>query len=137
MDTRRLARWSWIAVGALAVWTTAVFAMRWQANHEWEAQTRQRQAETDRSIVERYGGGELKLLTFYASPPAIPTGGKTLLCYGVANAESVRIEPAVEGLSPSISRCVEVRPGKDTEYKLIAMGRSGEQVSASAKVDVR
>ena len=124
-------------MGIVAVWTAAVFAMRRQANHEWEEQTRQRQAETDRSIVERYGGGELKLLTFYANPPVIRAGARTLLCYGVANAQSVRIEPAVEELHPSISRCLEVRPRSDTEYKLMATGKGGAQVSASAKVEVR
>jgi hypothetical protein len=137
MDARKLVQWSWVAVGVVALWTAVVFAMRWQANRDWEERTRQRQAETDRSIVERYGGGELKLLTFYANPPAIRAGGRTLLCYGVANAVSVGIEPSVDALSPSISRCVEVRPVRNTEYKLTATGRNGERVSASAKVDVR
>jgi hypothetical protein len=137
MNARRLVRWTWVGVAIVAVWTAAVFAMRWQANHQWEKQTRQRQAETDRSIVERYGDGELKLLTFYANPPVVRAGGKTLLCYGVANAQSVRIEPPVEELNPSISRCVEVRPARNTEYKLMATGRTGEHVSASAKVEVR
>ena len=137
MNARKLVRWSWVAVGIVAVWTVAVLAMRRQAHHQWEEQTRQRQAETNRSIVERYGGGELKLLTFYANPPVIRAGGKTLLCYGVANAQSVQIEPAVEELKPSISRCVEVRPSRDTEYKLTTTGKGGEQVSASAKVEVR
>lgn len=85
--------------------------------------------------MEQYGNGELKVLTFYANPPQTTAGGKVLLCYGVANAESVSIDPAVDGVSPALSRCLETRPSKNTTYTLVAKGRAGEQ--ASRVIDVR
>ena len=137
MDTRRILRWTWLPVAAIVLYTAAVMGMRWQANRSLEESTRQRKAETDREIVQRYGNGELKLLMFYANPPAIQAGGKTLLCYGVANAKSVEVKPGVEGVSPSLSRCLEVRPTTDTTYTLVATGVSGAQESRELNVKVR
>jgi hypothetical protein len=137
MDAKRIARWMWLPVGAAVLYAGIVMGMRWQNSREFEHNMRQRQAEADRKIVERYGNGELKVLMFYANPPNIRAGGKGLLCYGVANAESVTIDPVVEGVSPSLSRCVEVRPARDTTYTLLATGRSGQQASQSLKVQVR
>jgi hypothetical protein len=127
----------WLPAGAVAIYTAIVMGVRWQENQALEENARQRTAEDNREIVERYGDGELKVLTFYANPARVNAGGKSLLCYGVANAKSVRIDPAVKGVSPSLSRCVEVRPAKDTTYTLAAMGRSGEQASATLKLQVR
>lgn len=137
MNARRIVRWTWLAVGAAAIYAVAVVGLRWQSNREWEESTRQRQADADRKIVEQYGNGELKVLTFYANPPQTTGGGKVLLCYGVANADSVSIDPAVEGVSPALSRCVETRPSKNTTYTLVAKGRAGEQASRAIEVRVR
>lgn len=61
-------------------------------------------------------------------------GDKVLLCYGTAGATSARIEPAVEGVSPSPNRCVETSPERDTTYRLVAAGPGGE---TTAEVSVR
>jgi hypothetical protein len=111
--------------------------MRLQENRRLEAEDRQRKAEVNRAIVQRYGGGDLKLLMFYANPPQVAAGGKSLLCYGVANASTVTIEPAVQGVSPSLSRCVEVRPTESITYTLIATGGSGSKATREVKVTVR
>jgi hypothetical protein len=137
MEARRILRWTWLPVGAALLYAGVVVGMRWQANRASEQDIRERQAEADRRIVERYGDGELKVLMFYANPAQVNAGGKTLLCYGVANAASVRIDPPVEGVSPALSRCVEVRPATAMEYTLTATGRSGQQASSSLKVHVR
>ena len=137
MDAKRIVRWTWLAVAAAAVYAVVVVGMRWQGNREWERSARQRDADADRAIVEKYGDGELKLLTFYANPPITTRGGKILLCYGVANAKSVTIQPAVEGVSPALSRCVEARPTSKTTYTLRAIGREGEQASGTVEVQVR
>ena len=137
MKAKRILRWTWLLTAVVAVYTAVVMGLRWQGNREWEAETRQREADADRKIVERYGSGELKVLMFYANPASVRAGGKTLLCYGVSNARSVVIEPAVKDVSPSISRCVETNPSADTQYQLIATGASGEQASASVNVRVR
>jgi hypothetical protein len=137
METRRVLRWTWLLAGAAIVYAGVIMGMRWNDKRLWEEDARQRQADADRKVVERYGDGELKVLMFYANPPRVDAGGKTLLCYGVANAASVSIDPAVESITPSLSRCVEIRPAADTTYTLVATGRSGEQASKSLQVEVR
>ena len=96
-----------------------------------------KKAEADRKVVKAYGEGHLKILSFYASPPALKSGEKGLLCYGVVNAESIRIEPAVEAIAPSLSRCIAVSPKANTEYTLRARDAAGESASQSVTIAVR
>jgi len=67
----------------------------------------------------------VRITQFYAGEAEIGRGGRTLLCYGVENAASVRLEPPVEEISPSLNRCIEVRPARTTTYQLIAEGGGG------------
>ena len=60
-----------------------------------------------------------------------------MICYGVLNAKAVRIEPRVEGVSPSLNRCVEVSAEKETRYTLTAEGADGRTVSESFVLGVR
>ncbi len=53
------------------------------------------------------------------------------------NARAVRIEPAVETLSPSPVRCFPVGPARDTRYTLYVDGEGGTPVSQSLVVRVR
>jgi hypothetical protein len=59
---------------------------------------------------------------FYASPPAIGRGEKTLLCYGVQNAKAVKLAPGNQTLSTALSRCIDVTPSETTTYTLTAEG---------------
>jgi hypothetical protein len=43
----------------------------------------------------------------------------------------VRIEPPVENVYPALTRCVQVSPRRDTEYKLVAEDGAGHTVSQS------
>lgn len=78
-------------------------------------------------------GSDLKITQFYANYAP----GKTLLCYGVANAKSVRIEPALESITPSLSRCIEASPRKTTEYTLTAEDNAGRSVAQTIVVKVQ
>jgi hypothetical protein len=69
---------------------------------------------------------------FYASPEHPPADEKTLLCYGVENADEVRLEPAVDRVWPSPTRCLEA-PARTATYTLTAL-RGNEKVSQSVKV---
>ena len=84
-----------------------------------------------------YGGSELKIVQFYSREGTMFEGSTTVLCYGVVNARSVRIEPPVEGVSVSLNRCVEVAPEKNTRYTLTAEGNDGHAVSESFVLKVR
>ena len=77
-----------------------------------------------------------KITQFYASPPVVAKGDKTLLCYGVEGAKAVRIEPAVEQLSPALTRCFEVKPEKTTSYTLTAEDSGGAAVTQAVEVTV-
>jgi hypothetical protein len=84
-----------------------------------------------------YGGTAVKIVQFYSREGTLFEGSSTVLCYGVANARSVRIEPPVEGVAVSINRCVEVAPERDMRYTLTAEGNDGHVVSESFVVKVR
>jgi hypothetical protein len=77
-----------------------------------------------------------KILHFYPSVPSVPRGEQVLLCYGVESAASLRMEPAVEGVSPSPNRCVAAKPQSDTTYVLTATGKTGEPATAQVQVKV-
>ncbi len=78
----------------------------------------------------------VKILAFYPRDAMVTAGGKTVLCYGVSNAKSVSIEPPVEGVSPSLTRCVEIHPKAETRYTLTAVGSDGQSASQSVTVRI-
>lgn len=92
----------------------------------------QRNAET----VAYYGNGQLKVLSFYANPVEVKRGAHALVCYGVSNAATVRIEPSIGETWPSTSRCVEVTAAKDTDYKLTAKDTAGHEESRTVSLHI-
>ncbi|MEP7364522.1 MAG: hypothetical protein ABI972_14800 [Acidobacteriota bacterium] len=123
---------TFIVAGIAGLYLLFVFGKRW-----WNARELASRPTPSAAIHPAYAGNELKVLNFLASPGVIRRGQKTLLCYGVLNAKSVRIEPHVDDLKPSLSRCLEVRPQHTTEYKLEASGKGGKVVRASLVIEVR
>jgi hypothetical protein len=111
-----------------------VFYSRSSQNRELQRQAAEKSQEQDRKNYEMYGSGQLKIMLFYAVPPVVAKGGETKLCYSVANATSVKIEPGVEAIKPSLSRCEPVTPVRSTTYTLSASDDKGH--SDSRKLDV-
>jgi hypothetical protein len=107
-----------------------VFVSRGIDSARW---TRRNQTADTRAadLARIYGGSEVRILQFYARDGNIVEGTKSVICYGVLNARTVRIEPAVSGVGPSLNRCVEVSAEKETRYTLIAEGADGQTVSES------
>jgi len=124
-----------VAVIAAALYDGWIFYSRWRDAREAEQATQAKQAEEARRTIHMLGGGELKILDFYASPAAIRRGEKADICYGVYGAKSVRIEPPVEDLHPALSYCFQASPPKTTEYKLLA--EDGQGHSASERLVLR
>ena len=124
-----------LALGAV-VYAGWIFGRRatdnWRPAQE-NANVTHRTAEVDRI----YGGTEMKILQFYAREGSVIEGSGTILCYGVVNARAVRIEPRVQRIAPSINRCIEVTPERDTRYTLIAEGNDGRTVSESLLISVK
>jgi hypothetical protein len=77
-----------------------------------------------------------RITQFYAREPAVPKGEKTVLCYGVENAKTVRIEPPVDMVWPAISRCFDIAPSTATTYILTAEGEDKQSVSKSVTVQI-
>lgn len=82
-------------------------------------------------------GSSLKILQFYPNTFEIAEGERAILCYGVANARSVRLEPPVEKIQPRLNRCFWVEPRRTTTYKLVAEGQQGETASETFTIRVK
>ena len=84
-----------------------------------------------RSWIPSVGGphGPVRILRFYATTGTIVRGDKAQLCYGVANAKSVRISPSLTPLAPATNRCLEIVPERTTHYTILAEGFDGDVVS--------
>ena len=124
-----------------AVYFVFVLFTRYESARRYEEQNKARQdaqrRENDARTVEQLGGVELAIRGFYASPPVVHSGQSAQLCYDVANATQVVIDPPVGAVWPSHSRCLQVAPSKTTTYTLTATGASGKAVSQSVELLVR
>jgi hypothetical protein len=120
-----------------------VFVMfsRWQDSRNMERQAAQARAEKlheqDRAAVEQLGGREFAILSFYASPAVIRRGESAQLCYGVANAKTVKLEPQPQPVWPSTAHCVDVSPIKSTTYTLAIKDAAGKTLSQDVEIRVR
>src|SRR5262245_17690277 len=80
--------------------------------------------------------GPVKILQFYANVGHLNAGQKALLCYGVENARSVRVSPAIDGIYPTFNRCVEIGPDHTTHYTILAEGFDGHVATSSFTLPV-
>ena len=126
-----------IVVGAYVSW---ILVARHQDNRAYEQRAGEAQAkkqrDADQAAIEQLGGSELAIQMFYATP-RVRRGETAQICYGVANAKSVTLEPQSNPVWPSHSLCVDVKPIKTTTYKLTATGADGKSVSQEIQVEVR
>ena len=133
--------YSWAALGIAALVVGWILFSRWYENRGIEKRAKeertQKQQEQDRIALEQLGGKELAIQNFYASPGEIRPGEAVQLCYGVANAKSVTLEPQPNPVWPSYSRCVDVTPAKSTIYTLTIADAAGNTRTQSLEVKVR
>ena len=90
---RKVLRWGWVPVVLAFLYSGWVLYQRGAQNRQIEKQVERNRAKEDAAIVENYGGGELKVLAFYANPAVVRQGSRGMLCYGVVNAKTVVIDP--------------------------------------------
>ena len=88
-------------------------------------------------FAEAYGGSDVKILQFYARESEITDDRSTVICYGVANARSVRVEPPLADIYPALNRCVEAAPRHDTKYVMTAEGNDGKTATAEVAIAVK
>jgi hypothetical protein len=82
-------------------------------------------------------GRGLKITHLYAREGEIVEGEQGLICYGVRDAEKVWLNPPVENVGPTLTRCFFVEPRQDTSYTLTAEDGAGRRVSESIHLRVR
>jgi hypothetical protein len=118
-----------------------IFISRSQENRGLEKAAAEKQAAAqlaqDRTTVADMGGKELAIQSFYGSPGVVKRGETAQLCYGVANAKTVTLEPQSEPVWPSYSRCVDVKPTKTTTYTLTAQDANGHSVTQTLEIKVK
>jgi hypothetical protein len=126
-----------LIVAAYVGW---ILLSRHQATRAYEERAEQVQAkkqrESDQAAIEQLGGNDLAIQMLYATP-RIHRGETAQICYGVANAKSVTLEPQSSAVWPSHNLCVDVKPVKTTTYTLVATGANGQNVSQQVTVEVR
>ena len=131
--------WTALAIGVLVVgW---ILFSRWLENRNIETRAKEerteKQQEQDRIALDQLGGKELAIQNFYATPGVVGRGETVQLCYGVANAKTVKLEPQSNPVWPSYSRCVDVTPTKSTTYTLTIADDAGNTRTQSLEVKVR
>jgi len=113
-----------------------IFYARWRDRREGARQEKLAEAERARQTIDLLGGGQLRILNFYASPGEVKRGEQANICYGVYGAQSVRIEPLKETLHPAVSHCLQVSPAADTSYTLVAEDSKGHSVRQTFELRV-
>jgi hypothetical protein len=88
-------------------------------------------------IPAEYLGTDLRILQFYGAPAPLIEGETAVICYGILNAASARIEPEIGAVSPSLNRCLNIAPRETTRYTMTAEGRDGKTVTASFELTVK
>ena len=96
-----------------------------------------RRLEDDRLAVQQLGGLELAIRGLYISPAVIRPGQSARLCYDVANAKTVKLDPPVAEVWSSHSRCIDLKLKKSTTFTLTIADASGHTVSQSVDLKVR
>ena len=133
--------YSSLALAIVALIVSWILFSRWQENKQIDRQNAQAKSENrrenDRMALDQFGGKELDIQSFYASPGAVRRGESVQLCYGVANAKTVKLEPQPHPVWPSYSRCVDVTPTRTTTYTLTVQDAAGYTKSQAVEVKVQ
>lgn len=138
---RKILRYMPIAVAIAMLYAGFVLLTRWTQTRDIEAREKAKAAEErklkDQRALEVVGGTEFKILIFYATPGLIHRGDPVELCYGVANAQTVKIEPDIgREVWPSINRCIDIKPKKTTTYTLTTEDGHGNTKTAALTLEV-
>ena len=120
-----------IAIAIALIYDGWIFYSRWSAARADERARAEQETELARKTLKMLGGSELKINSFYGSPAALRKGTVANICYGVTGAARLRLEPPVEEVWPALNHCLQVKPSRDTEYRLTAEDSAGHSVSES------
>lgn len=132
--------YSSLVIFGVLLYVSYILYARYESSRQYERQTKERQAEQrreeDRLAVEQLGGSELAIRGLYVSPASVHPGESAQLCYDVANAKTVTLDPPAGTVWPSHSRCLTLSPRKTTTYTLSIADAAGNKVSQSVELRV-
>ena len=132
--------YSSIVLLVVAGYVAYVLVSRYESNRQYVERNAEKQAEQrredDRRVVEQLGGSDLAIRSMYVAPAVIKRGDSAQLCYDVANAKTVTLDPPAGEVWPSHSRCLPLSPKKTTNYTLTIKDTSGQAVSQSVELKV-
>ncbi len=126
-----------ILILAVAIYDGSIFYRRWAGNRQARQAQADRATDQAQKAIAMVGGGDLKIVSFYALPGTISRGGQTSICYGVTGAKTVKLDPPIQNVWPALTRCFAASLRKDTRLKLTADDGAGRTVSQSFVVTVR
>jgi hypothetical protein len=125
----------------IAGYVTFTLFTRWESTRTIEKRDAVKAAEErradDQTAIEQLGGSELAIRSLYISPAVVHRGEKAQLCYDVANAKTVRLDPPAGEVWPSHYRCLDVAPTKTTKYTLTITDAKGQSASQDVELKVR
>ena len=130
-----------IIFAAVICYVAVVFIYRYASNRDYQRRAAQKAAEQrreeDQAAIEQLGGSELAIRAFYVSPALIHRGEAARVCYDVANAKTVTLEPPIGEVWPSHDRCLDISPKETTKYTLTITSASGKSVAQTVELQVR
>ncbi len=125
----------------VAVYVGVVILTRYESKRKFERRAVQEQAEKRREddlrAIEQLGGSELSIRSLYVSPTVVRPDEPAQLCYDVANAKTVTLDPPVAEVWPSHSRCIDLKIKKSTTFTLSIADASGKTVTQSVELKLR
>ncbi|MGB2636248.1 MAG: hypothetical protein WAM58_20125 [Candidatus Acidiferrum sp.] len=125
----------------VAAYVGFILISRHESNRAYERrkaeQAAEQRREEDRAVIEQLGGSDLAIRALYVSPAVIHRGEFAQICYDVANAKTVTLDPPVGEVWPSHNRCLDISPQKTTTYTLTIADAAGKSASQSVELAVR
>jgi hypothetical protein len=132
--------YSGIILLAVVVYVSILLLSRYNSDRQYERRNAEKAAEQrredDRAAIEQLGGSELAIRALYIAPTAIHRGQSAQLCYDVANAKTVTLDPPAGEVWPSHNRCLNLSPNKTTAYTLTISDSSGKSASQTVELQV-
>jgi hypothetical protein len=120
-----------------AIYSALIFYSRYEDNIAAQQRAAEKKRAEDQRTLDMMGGNTFDILSYYASPGHISRGETVQLCYGVANAKSVSLDPPDAKVYPAYSNCVTVKPRKTTTYTLTAVDAQGNNKTGSLTITVK
>ncbi len=135
---RKLLPFTTVGIIIAALYVAWTFYSRHQSDvAAQQAAAAKEQEQRQRTVSAVFGSGEILFSIFSSDRAQLKKGEHTQLCYGVENAQTVKVEPSVgEDLKPSYRKCVEIAPKETTTYKITASDAKGHSKSESITVKV-